>query len=99
MQLYKRCWAYMFMTKAITVRVNIDLENLSSSVVVSDNKFIQKGFKTLSTAAGLAQFYDRDAPAEMAKAGMEGFQEFMIKPDRLDAILKRLDKIQDRVYK
>jgi len=35
----------------------------------------------------------------MAKAGMEGFQEFMIKPDRMDAILKRLDKIQERVYK
>ena len=30
---------------------------------------------------------------------MEGFQEFMIKPDRLDRILKRLDKIQARVYK
>ena len=47
-----------------------------------------KGFKTVSTAAGLAQFFDRDAPAEMAKAGMEGFQEFMIKPERLDAIFK-----------
>ena len=54
---------------------------------------------TVSTAAGLAQFYDRDAPAEMAKAGMEGFQEFMVKPDRLDAILKRLDKVQKKVYK
>ena len=30
---------------------------------------------------------------------MEGFQEFMIKPDRLDAILKRLDKVQKKVYK
>jgi multiple sugar transport system substrate-binding protein len=35
----------------------------------------------------------------MAKAGMEGFQEFMIKPERMDDILKRLDKIQARVYK
>ncbi len=34
----------------------------------------------LSNAYALAQFYDRDAPAEMAKAGMEGFQEFMVKP-------------------
>ncbi len=66
---------------------------------VGDDKFLQKGFETVSTASGLAQFYDRDAPAEMAKAGMEGFQEFMIKPDRLDAILKRLDKIQARAYK
>jgi len=35
----------------------------------------------------------------MAKAGMEGFQEFMIKPDRMMAILERLDKVQERVYK
>lgn len=71
----------------------------SKASINEDDKFIVEGFQTVSTAAGLAQFYDRDAPAEMAKAGMEGFQEFMIKPDRLDAILKRLDKIQERVYK
>ena len=70
----------------------------NSKAKVGDDKFIQEGMATVSTAAGLAQFYDRDAPAEMAKAGMEGFQEFMIKPDRLDAILKRLDKVQKKVY-
>ena len=71
----------------------------SKSEINSDDKFIRKGMQTVSTASGLAQFFDRDAPAEMAKAGMEGFQEFMIKPERMDAILKRLDKIQERVYK
>ena len=71
----------------------------NAKATVSDNKFIQEGFAVVSNAAGLAQFFDRDAPAEMAKAGMEGFQEFMIKPERMDAILKRLDKIQARVYK
>ncbi|MCH9853639.1 MAG: ABC transporter substrate-binding protein [Alphaproteobacteria bacterium] len=71
----------------------------SKSPINKSDKFIAKGFQTVSTAAGLAQFFDRDAPAEMAKAGMEGFQEFMIKPERLDAILKRLDKVQTRVYK
>tara|TARA_B100000925_G_scaffold259732_1_gene215461 strand:+ start:211 stop:1527 length:1317 start_codon:yes stop_codon:yes gene_type:complete len=71
----------------------------NSKAKVGDDKFIQQGMATVSTAAGLAQFYDRDAPAEMAKAGMEGFQEFMVKPDRLDAILKRLDKVQKKVYK
>jgi hypothetical protein len=41
------------------------------------------GFEMLSTAeGGIAQFFDRDAPAEMAKVGMEGFQEFMVKPDQ-----------------
>ena len=72
---------------------------INKNSTVGDDKFLQKGFETLSTASGLAQFYDRDAPAEMAKAGMEGFQEFMIKPERMDDILKRLDKIQERVYK
>ncbi|HSG03018.1 MAG TPA: ABC transporter substrate-binding protein [Marinobacterium sp.] len=71
----------------------------SKSEVNADDKFIRKGMQTVSTASGLAQFFDRDAPAEMAKAGMEGFQEFMIKPERMDKILERLDKIQARVYK
>lgn len=71
----------------------------SKADINESDKFIVKGMKTVSTAAGLAQFYDRDAPAEMAKAGMEGFQEFMVKPERLDAILKRLDGVQKKVYK
>ncbi|MDA8870999.1 ABC transporter substrate-binding protein, partial [Rhizobiaceae bacterium] len=71
----------------------------NKNATVADDKFIKAGFETVSTAEGVAQFYDRDAPAEMAKAGMEGFQEFMLNPDRLDAILERLDKVQERVYK
>ncbi len=61
--------------------------------------FLVAGFETLSTAAGIAQFFDRDAPAEMAKAGMEGFQEFMVKPENLDAILERLEKARKSIYK
>jgi multiple sugar transport system substrate-binding protein len=64
-----------------------------------EDKFLSAGFETLSTAAGLAQFFDRDAPAEMAKAGMEGFQKFMVKPDQQDAILGDLEKVRARVYK
>jgi multiple sugar transport system substrate-binding protein len=46
---------------------------------VGDDPFLQAGFEMLSTAdGGIAQFFDRDAPAEMAKVGMEGFQEFMV---------------------
>ena len=64
-----------------------------------EDPFLKQGFEMLSNAYALAQFYDRDAPAEMAKAGMEGFQEFMVKPDRVDQILERLEKIRGRVYK
>ncbi|MCY1666519.1 ABC transporter substrate-binding protein [Rhizobium sp. SL86] len=61
--------------------------------------FLKQGFEMLSGAYALAQFYDRDANAEMAKAGMEGFQEFMVKPDKADAILARIEKVRQRVYK
>jgi hypothetical protein len=54
----------------------------------ADDPFLVAGFEMLSTATGgIAQFFDRDAPAEMAKAGMEGFQQFMVQPEQLDAIL------------
>ncbi len=70
-----------------------------NSTVASDDPFISAGFASLSSAYALAQFFDRDAPAEMAKAGMEGFQEFMVKPENVDAILDRLEKARQRIYK
>ena len=71
----------------------------NSEASVGDDKFIQEGFEVVSTAAGLAQFYDRDAPAEMAKAGMEGFQKFMLDTSTMDEVLMRLDEVQAEVYK
>ena len=71
----------------------------NSEAEVGDSKFLQEGFEVLSNAEGLAQFYDRDADPAMAKAGMEGFQEFMVRPERLDQILERLDKVQSRINK
>ncbi len=66
---------------------------------VPDDPFLKAGFEMLSTAdGGIAQFFDRDAPAEMAKVGMEGFQEFMVKPENLDQILDRLEKARGRIY-
>ncbi len=69
-----------------------------NSTVAADDPFISAGFASLSSAYALAQFFDRDAPAEMAKAGMEGFQEFLVKPENLDAILERLEKTRQKVY-
>ncbi|GLQ34834.1 ABC transporter substrate-binding protein [Amylibacter marinus] len=68
--------------------------NAKSSV--DDDKFLQKGFEMLSTNSpgGVAQFFDRDYPAEMAKAAMEGMQEFMVFPDNLDDILERLEAVR-----
>ena len=65
----------------------------------SDDPFLKAGFAMLSSAHALAQFYDRDALPEMAKAGMDGFQRYMIKPEERADILKRLEDVRARVYK
>ncbi len=64
-----------------------------------EDRILQEGQKVLGAAAGLAQFYDRDTDPQMAKSGMEGFQEFMIKPQRLDRIRTRLENTRKRIYK
>ena len=68
---------------------------------VDNDKFLLEGFEMLSSNSpgGVAQFFDRDAPAEMAKVAMEGFQEFMVKPDNLDRILAKLDRARERIYR
>lgn len=68
---------------------------------VDDDKFLNEGFAMLSqnSPGGVAQFFDRDFPAEMASEAMQGLQEFMVFPDNLDDILARLDKVAARVYK
>jgi multiple sugar transport system substrate-binding protein len=60
--------------------------------------FLEAGAKLLANAKA-AQFYDRDTNPEMATEGMKGFQEFMVYPSRMDNILQRLDKIEERVFK
>ena len=71
---------------------------INRNATVADDKFIQAGFEMLSNApGGIAQFFDRDTDAEMASAGMEGFQEFMVMPDNLDAILDRLERVRQRI--
>ncbi|MGB0497128.1 MAG: ABC transporter substrate-binding protein [Rubricella sp.] len=64
---------------------------------VDDDEFLNEGFEMLSGAYALAQFFDRDAPAEMAQAAMQGFQEFMVRPDELDNILERLERVRQRI--
>lgn len=61
--------------------------------------YLQQGFAMLSSAHALGQFFDRDAPAEMAKAGMEGFQHYMVKPEAREEVLARLEDVRKRVYK
>ncbi|MGA9435956.1 MAG: ABC transporter substrate-binding protein [Roseobacter sp.] len=73
---------------------------VNASASVDDDKFLNEGFAMLSanSPGGVAQFFDRDYPAEMAAEAMQGLQEFMVLPDNLDDILTRLDKVAERVY-
>ena len=67
---------------------------------VDDDEFLNLGFAMLSgnSPGGVAQFFDRDFPAEMAAVGMEGLQEFMVFPDNLEDILQRLEVARERIY-
>ncbi|WED21263.1 ABC transporter substrate-binding protein [Vibrio sp. JC009] len=71
----------------------------NSKAKVMDDPFLNVGVKILAEADGTAQFYDRDTDPAMAKEGMKGFQEFMVKPERIDTILKRLEKVRKRTFK
>jgi multiple sugar transport system substrate-binding protein len=72
--------------------------NKNATVDAAD-PFLTAGFEALSTATGgIAQFWDRDADAEYAKVGMEGFQQFLVQPDQRDAILARLEQARLRLY-
>ncbi len=92
--------AYVASAKAqSTMNKTLGQLPVNNQATSPDDKFLKAGFAMLSSAKGLAQFYDRDAPAEMAKAGMDGFQEYMLKPERREAILKRLESVRKRSYK
>jgi multiple sugar transport system substrate-binding protein len=91
-----------FLARAdVQTKLNAALGQLpvnNESTVDEADPFLSQGFEMLSTASGLAQFFDRDAPAEMAASGMEGFQEFMAYPDNLEDILTRLESDRQRIY-
>ncbi len=97
--------ARRFLAYVANAKTQSDMNNILGQLPVNnqatspDDKFLKVGFSMLSNASGLAQFYDRDANAEMAKAGMDGFQEYMLKPERRTAILKRLETVRKRAYK
>ncbi len=64
----------------------------------SADRFILVQSELIRGAAGTSQFYDRDTDPDMAQIGMNGFQEFTVHPDRLDAILARLEAARRRIY-
>ena len=70
--------------------------NLRSGV--ASDRFIVQGRELLARADGLAQYFDRDTSEDLANIAMKGFQEFMLYPDRLDAILANIERARLRIY-
>ena len=73
---------------------------VNSGSSVAEDEFLLAGFDMLSNNAtgGIAQFFDRDAPAEMAQVAMQGFQQFMVDPSTLDGVLTILEQARQRIY-
>ena len=96
----RRFLAYMAKPE-VQSEMNVTLGQLpvNKNAKMPQDTYLKAGFSMLSNAYALGQFYDRDAPAEMAKAGMDGFQEYMLKPQNRTAILERLETVRQRVYK
>jgi len=65
---------------------------------LAEDRFIAAGRAHLGQAEGLTQYFDRDTDEELATIAMKGFQEFMLKPDRLDAILSNIELARTRIY-
>jgi multiple sugar transport system substrate-binding protein len=96
----RRFLAYMAKPE-VQAEVNGILGQLpvNKNAKMPQDTYLKAGFSMLSNAYALGQFYDRDAPAEMAQAGMNGFQQYMLKPQDRQAMLERLEQVRQRVYK
>ena len=70
--------------------------NLRSAVAA--DRFIVQGRELLARADGLAQYFDRDTSEDLANIAMKGFQDIMLYPDRLDAILATIERARIRIY-
>ena len=82
-------------------KINLALLQLpiNKQSAIADDRFLKMGKELLDNAAGLSQFFDRDTSEDLATIAMKGFQEFMIKPDRLDKVLEDIERARKRIYK
>ena len=63
-----------------------------------DDRFLIQGRKLLDATPDHAQFFDRDTNEALATLAMKGFQEFMVRPARLNRILTDIDRARLRIY-
>jgi multiple sugar transport system substrate-binding protein len=72
---------------------------VNRKAAVADDRFLLKGRELLLGADGLMQYFDRETSEDLATVAMKGFQEFMIDPDRLDAVIDMVERARKRIYK
>ncbi len=72
---------------------------LASTQTTHVDPLMAAGFTMLIGVNNLAQFYDRDASAEMAKIGLDGFQQYMVRPETKHEVLNKLERARVRLNK
>ena len=94
----KKFLAFLATAENMTA-INAALQQLPphSEAKPLDDPFLNVGAEMLSKSK-TAQFYDRDTTPEMAKVGMQGFQDFMLNPDDVDEILDELEEERARIF-
>jgi multiple sugar transport system substrate-binding protein len=70
----------------------------NSQAQVIDDRFLVEGRKLLEATPDHSQFFDRDTNEALATLAMKGFQEFMVRPARLDRILADIERARLRIY-
>jgi multiple sugar transport system substrate-binding protein len=65
---------------------------------IPDDPFLKIGRELIASADGLTQYFDRDANEEFAVVAMKGFQEFLLRPERLGEILDTIEKVRRRIH-
>lgn len=71
---------------------------VNTEAAIADNRFLEAGKELLDSADHITQFYDRDTSEDLATNAMKGFQEFMVKPDRVDRVLADIERQRKRIY-
>jgi multiple sugar transport system substrate-binding protein len=66
--------------------------------VAVPNADAKRGLDMVLGAKSAMQFYDRDAPEEMAAKGMNAIVDIIANPGQIDGILAALDKERVRIY-
>ena len=71
---------------------------VNTDAAVADDRFLRQGRDLLNHAERLSQYFDRDTSEDLATIAMKGFQEFMLQPQRLPAILATIERARERIY-